>query len=172
MRAFLVMLLAAAPAAHADEALRAKVLDLLAAYEEPADAAEWRALGAGADAELRAIATDAALSPTKRAGAVHALGYFPTEANRALLVGVLAGPGGDAMLRRKAVYALGNGWGEGALPELTAALADTDVQLRVATIRALGRLGTPKAQEALRARAALETNGTVRTELARALGGK
>jgi hypothetical protein len=44
--------LAAHAPAFADDALRARCLDLLSAYEDPATAADWRALGDGAAAEL------------------------------------------------------------------------------------------------------------------------
>ncbi|MES2644667.1 MAG: HEAT repeat domain-containing protein [Myxococcota bacterium] len=174
MRTLVVMLLVAAlsPAARADEALRAKVIDLLSAYEEPANAADWRGLGAGAGAELYVLAQDGTLSPTKRAGAVYALGFFPTDTHRALLASLASTDGTDALLRRKAVYALAAGWGDGALSELSRALAAPDTQLRVAAARALGRVGTPGATAALRGRLAIEADATVRTTLSTALSGK
>ncbi len=174
MRTLVVMLLVAAatPSAFADDTMRAQVLDLLSAYETPAGAAEWRALGASAGVELYAVAQDAGLSHTRRAGAVYALGFFPTEAHRAYLAGLATTDGADAMLRRKAVYALGAGWGDNAVPELSRALAAPDVQLRAAAARALGQVGTPGAQDALRARLAAESDTMVRTTVTTALGGK
>lgn len=174
MRTLLVMLLVAAlaPSARADEALRAKVVDLLSAYEDPAGAAEWRALGVGAGAELYALAQDTSLSHTRRAGAVYALGFFPTDTHRALLAGLATTEGSDALLRRKAVYALGTGWGDGALPELSRALAAPDTQLRNAAARALGKVATVGARDALRARLDVEADPAVRTTLSTALGGK
>ncbi|MDP2317375.1 MAG: HEAT repeat domain-containing protein [Pseudomonadota bacterium] len=174
MRILLVMLLVAVatPSARADEALRGRVLDLLSAYEEPASAADWRALGEGAGAELYAVAQDTSLSHTRRAGAVYALGFFPTEAHRAYLAALATTDGADSLLRRKAVYALGAGWGDRAVPDLARALAAPDSQLRAATARALGKVGTPTAQEALRARLATESDAMVRTTLTTVLGGR
>lgn len=163
------IILALAFPAHADEALRARCIDLLSAYEEPATAADWRALGDGAAVELLAIAQDGALSHTKRANAIVALGWFPNDAHRAFLAGMVATETQDSLFRRKAVYALGNGWADGALPELNAALAAPDVQLRAAAARVLGRIGTPAAQDALRARLALEGEGMVRNEITKLL---
>ncbi|MDP2306273.1 MAG: HEAT repeat domain-containing protein [Pseudomonadota bacterium] len=174
MRTFVVMLLAVAlaPSARADEALRTKMIDLLSAYEEPPSAADWRALGAGAGAELYSLAQDTTLSHTRRAGAVYALGFFPTDANRAFLAGLVATDASDALLRRKAVYALGAGWGDGALSELTGALSAPDTQLRVAAARALGKVGTPSARAALQAQLGVEADASVRTTLSTALSGK
>ncbi len=169
MRVLLFALLVASPSARADEALRARCLELLSAYEEPAKEADWRALGAGADAELLAIAQDSSLSHTRRANAIHALGWFPTEASRAFLVSLAGNEVGDALFRRKAVHALANGWGDGALSELATALASPDVQLRAATARALARVGTPAAEAALRARLPVETDRMVRDAIAAAL---
>lgn len=171
MRTFLLVLLVAAwaPSASAEDSLREQVVDRLSAYEDPASGAEWRALGAGA--ELYALAQDTSLSPAQRAGAVYALGFFPTAANRAFLAALVGADGADALLRRKAVYALGAGWGEGAILELSGALAAPDTQLRVAAARALGKVGTAAAQSALRARVAVEPNPAVRTTLSTALGG-
>lgn len=173
MRALFVVLLVllAAPSARADEALRARCLDLLSAYEEPAGAAEWKALGAGAPAELLAIAQDASLSHTRRANAIVALGYFPGE-TRGFLATLATAEGGESLFRRKAVYALANGYGDAALPELTVALAAPDQQLRAATARALTKLATPAAKDALRARLPVEDDRMVRELISASVGGK
>jgi HEAT repeat protein len=176
MRTFPSLLLVAsfglvhAPLAHADDTLRAQVVDLLSAYEEPATAAQLRALGADVGAELLAVAQDTTLSHTRRAGAVFALGYFPTDAHRGWLSALATTEGGDSLLRRKAVYALAAGWGDAALLDLGRALAAPDTQLRAATARALGRIGSPAAQDTLRARLAAEADPMVRSTLSSALG--
>jgi HEAT repeat protein len=158
--------------ARADDALRARCLDLLSAYEDPATEADWRALGAGVDAELLAIATDVRLSHTRRANAVFALGFFPSARARAFLAGLAADAAADGIFRRKAVHALANGYGEGALAELRAALASTDAQLRAAAARAVAKIGAPTAERALEARLAVESDPMVRDTLAAALAGK
>lgn len=172
MLTLFVALLAAAPSAHADEALRTRCLDLLSAYETPATEADWRALGNGVDAELLAIAKDASLSHTRRANAIVALGYFPADTTRAYLAGLATGESNDGIFRRKAVYALATGYGEGALPELTAALGASDIHLRAAAARALGTVGTAAAKEALKARLAVEGDRMVKETLSATLAGK
>lgn len=170
MRSLLVLLLAAASPAFADDALRAHCLEMLSAYEDPAGEAEWRALGTGAGAELLAIAKDSSLSHTKRANAVVALGWFPSDASRTYL-NTLAGTDGESLFRRKAVYALGNGWGDAAVSDIARALAAPDGQLRAAAARSLGKVGTPAAKDALRARLTVESDGMVRDAISSSLGG-
>jgi HEAT repeat protein len=157
----LLALLLTAPA-HADEALRSKCIDLLAAYDDPATAEDWRALGDGAPAELMAIARDSKVSSTRRAGAVLALGWFPTPETRTYVTTVLYDVDAANILRRKATFALGNGWGEQAMPELVATLASEDVQLRQAAARAIAKLGTPAAKTALQERLTVEPDRVVR----------
>jgi hypothetical protein len=158
-----------APAAHADDAMRARVVDLLSAYEDPATAADWRSLGDAAAPELFAIAQDPTQSHTRRAGAVLALGWFPNDTHHAWLVALAADNAGDGMYRRKACYALVNGWGDAALPDLAAPLAASDVQLRAAAAKAVGRLGTPAARTVLQARLAVETEPLVHDALQKSL---
>jgi HEAT repeat protein len=174
MRSLLALLLAGllSPAARADDGLHARVVELLSAYEDPPSAAEWRALGEGAGAELFTVAQDTTLSPTRRAGAVYALGFFPSEARRTWLATLAGSADGDAMLRRKACYALANGWAEGALPELSAALASPDVQLRAAAARAIGRIAAPAARTALERRLGTETDAMVRGAITASLGAR
>lgn len=154
-----------AGAAVADEAMRTKVLDLLSAYESTPTAAEWQAMGSAAAEELFSIAQDKSTSHFQRVRATHALGYFPTDTYRTWLASQLAATTTDAETRRAACYALANGWGDAALPELGAALGDNDVQLRNAAARAISRIGTPASRQVLEARLAVETNSMVRTTL-------
>ncbi len=172
MGPLLVAFLAAHAPAFADDALRARCLDLLSAYEDPATAADWRALGDGAAAELFAIAQDGALSHTKRGNAIVALGWFPAESHRRYLANLAVSEVEDSLFRRKAVFALGNGWGAGALPELTTALQASDKHLRAAAATALGKVGTPAAADALRARLAVESDAMVRGTLTTTLSAK
>lgn len=171
MRAFLLLALVLASPAYADDALRARCLDVLSAYEDPAGAAEWRGMGSGAPVELLAIARDVSVSQTKRANAILALGWFPNADTRGYLASLASTEQTDGLFRRKAVYALGNGWGDAAVPDLTQALASSDIQLRAAAARALGKVGSVPAKEALRARLPVEPDGMVSSAITSALGG-
>ena len=146
---------------------RTAVLEQLAGFETGPDAAALQALGPGADDTLRNIAVDATLSETTRMQAVHALRVFPTEPNRSFLTATLTGS--DHRLARKAAWALAQGWGDQALPELSEALRAPDTQLRIATVEALGELGTEGATTALRARLPDESNSTVVASINQAL---
>jgi HEAT repeat protein len=164
MRRVLLLCLAFAQSAlAADDPTRQQLLGLLSGYEETASPDSLKALDGDVPGALRAIASDATLTTTQRARAIHALGWFPSEDTRAFLVAQARG--GDAMFARKAVYALANGWGDAALDELTVALANPDVQTRMAAAQALGNVGTPSAKLALEARLPLETDPTVKTTI-------
>lgn len=166
----LTALLATSPA-HADDALRATVTSLLSGVEDPVRAAELQALPGDVGAELLDLARSGPSSST-RERATYALGWFPTEAHRAWLTGVLADRAATSGLRRNAAWALANGWGEGALDALGPALGDEDVQLRAQVVRALAKVGTPACRAALEARLGVESNAMVRNTLQAGLGVK
>ena len=86
--------------------LRTQVLDLLGGYEETASPASLQALGPTVSDELLSIAQDSTVPASRRARAVHALGWFPSDTTRTFLVGTLQGA--DSTLARKAAYALAN----------------------------------------------------------------
>jgi HEAT repeat protein len=164
--ASLVFLLGMSLPAAAGE-LREQVLEQLSGIEDPPSAAALAALGEGVDEVLLQIAADDSLARTKRGRAVHALGYFPTESGRALLVATLDAP--DRYLARKAVYALGNGWGEAAIPELSRALSSSDLHLREAAVSAMAGIDADPARQALSDRLAVESDPTVRDAITAAL---
>ncbi len=164
----LLPLLLAGPA-RADEALHARVVDLLSGIESSPTAADWLALGPDAEAELVGIAQDANGLPTQRGNALAALANFPTERAHALLVTTLADPSANVLLRRKSCSGLAHGWGAAAVPELAVALGDSDVQLRQSAARALSKVPDPAAAEALRARLAVESNGSVKKIIEKAV---
>ncbi len=167
MRRAPLLLFALAQSAYADDnPSKAQLLQMLGGYEETASPDSLKALSGDVPATLRAIASDATLTHTQRARAIHALGWFPDSDNRAFLV--TQAHGTDTMFARKAVYALANGWGEGALDELTLALANHDVQIRMAAAYALGDIGTQPAKLALEARIPLETDPTVKATIEKA----
>jgi HEAT repeat protein len=169
MRHALLLCLAFAQSAlAADDATRQQVLGLLGGYEETASPDSLKALDGDVPGTLRAIASDTTLPSTQRARAIHALGWFPDDTNRAFLV--VHARGGDPMFARKAVYALANGWGDKAIDELTVALANPDVQTRMAAANALGRMGTPSAKLTLEARLVHETDPTVKANIETQMG--
>jgi HEAT repeat protein len=145
---------------------RDAVMDLLNAFEHTAGEAELRALGDGVDAELMEIADDAAVPATRRGRAVSALQFYPTDTVRGFLERHLKAS--DALVRRKAAYSLA-AFGSAAVPSLTAALSDADVQLRIAAASALGTIGSDPAKQALRGRLASEGEGAVKDAITRAL---
>ena len=164
MRHALLLCLAFAQSAlAADDATKQQVLGLLSGYEETASPDSLKAVDGDVPGTLRAIASDSALTSTQRARAIHALGWFPDDANRAFLVAQARG--GNPMFARKAIYALANGWGDQAIDELTVALANPDVQTRMAAANALGHMGTPSAKLALEARLAYEADPTVKATI-------
>ena len=81
---------------------------------------------------------------------------------RTWLAGIAAAEGEDSSMRRKACYALANGWAEDALPDLERALSAPDVQLRAAAARAIGHIPSPAAQATLQKRLGAETDAMVR----------
>ena len=169
MRHVLLLCLAFAQSAlAADDATTQQVLGLLGGYEETASPDSLKALGGDVPETLRAIASDTTLTSTQRARAIHALGWFPDDTNRAFLVSQARA--GNPMFARKAVYALANGWGDQAIDELTVALANPDVQTRMAAANALGHMGTPSAKLALEARLAYETDPTVKATIQKQMG--
>jgi HEAT repeat protein len=136
--------------------LRGPLLDLLGAHEHAPGADELRALGPNVSAALVSIASDASVPPTRRARAVAALGHFPGPREREFLEARLREP--DALLQRKAAWALATAYGDEALPALTPLLTHDDLQLRSATARAIGATRTPAARSALEQRLARETD--------------
>ena len=72
-------------------------------------------------------------------------------------------------LKRNAAVALGNVGSDEDVPALAAALDDPEPLVRAHVAWALGRIGSPPALEAVRARAARETEPDVVRELREAL---
>lgn len=158
--------------ARADDALRSTLIDLLSGYEQAATADELRRLGPGVESELLVIADDPSMSRVRREAATYSLGWFPSETTRVWLQGRLADPSVDSHIRRSAAWALANGWQDSAVPDLSTAFADPDVQLRNQIARALGKVGTAAARAALEARLPNETDAMVRTTVQTLLAAK
>lgn len=125
--------------------------------------------------------------PTRNAGIVAGPAFAPLHPDAAVpaLLDVLAlrsgtfkrrfartamGWRGSAILRRNAAVALGNLGDRATVPGLVRALVDDPHPLvRGHSAWALGRIGSPQAFAALRAREALEEDGSVRGEIEAAL---
>ena len=164
MRHALLLCLAFAQSAlAADDPTKQQVLGLLSGYEETASPDSLKAVSGDVPGALRAIASDTTLTRTQRSRAIHALGWFPNDETRAFLV--TQARSAEPMFARKAIYALANGWGDGAIDELVLALANHDVQTRMAAAYALGNVDTPSAKLALEARLPLETDPTVKSTI-------
>jgi epoxyqueuosine reductase len=126
--------------------------------------------------------------PTRNAGSVGSAAFVPYDATVAApslteLLQLRSGEfkrryartamgwRGAAVLRRNAAIGLGNALDRSTIPALARALAhDPHPMVRGAAAWALGRIGAPRAIEALRERANVETDPTVQEEIAAALG--
>jgi len=151
-------------------ALRDPVMDLLNAFEDVAAEADLKALGAGVDAELMEIADDTDVPLSRRGRAVTALHYYKTDKVHSFLDKHLSDKGLTSIIRRKAAWSLGSGWGAESVDDLSPFLADKDVQLRLAVVEALGAVGGADADAALKSRRPKEDNDTVKAAIDKALG--
>lgn len=151
-----------AQAAPRRDAVRA----LLSGFEEAPSAAEWEALGPGAVAVLTALHDDAAEAPFIRLRTVWAARFYRTAASRAFLERVLLEEG---LTRRAAVLALADAFGADSIPTVAPFLADPDVAVREGTITALRGIDDARSREALRARLAIEPDGSLQVMLRAAL---
>jgi epoxyqueuosine reductase len=80
----------------------------------------------------------------------------------------LSRPGRTGVLRNAAIV-LGNQRDERSVPGLTRVLGDNEPILRGAAAWALGKIGGPRAQAALKSRLTVEDNATVLSEIEQAL---
>jgi HEAT repeat protein len=147
---------------------RDAVLELLNAYEDVPSQADLAALGDGIDQELMEIADDAKVPSTRRGRALSALQHYRTDDVRTFLEAHVDASD-KGILRRKAAWSLA-AWGDDAVAKLQGALADDDVQLRIAVAQALGSIGTDTARAALTARLDPEPETAVKDAIRKALG--
>ena len=164
-----LLLAATLSVAHADEALRSRVIDLLSGVEYAPTAADWAALGNGASDELLAVARDAGRSPTQRGNALVALGYFPGSEARSYLSSLVRDAGAESLLRRKACIGLANAYKGEAVADLAVALESSDTQVRIYAAKALGLVGSAGAST-LESRLGKEADASVREAINHALG--
>ena len=162
---------AAAPAGRVD---RATVETRLRANTPPRSAADWRALGAGIDEVLIAIAGDAKADLQLRARAVSALGVVSTRPGRTFLEGVVkqkasSTDAGDKLLLRKAALALGWAGGAAVPAQLGPLLEHPDPEVRLDVAIGLGLTRSEEAADFLRTRFDVETVPKVRSQIGRQL---
>ncbi len=121
---------------------RETLLEWFRGYEFVPTAAHHERLGADLGAALRGIASDESLHLVVRARAVSALVHAPADETVGLLTALAQEPAAPSLLRRKAVLALTDIQGPGALDLLVSvAASDPDVRVRAACARALRALG-------------------------------
>lgn len=147
---------------------RDAVIDLLNAVEQPATRADLDAIGEGMAAELLEIANDEAVPTSRRGRAISALAFYPTEEVQ-LFLREKAEKADKSIYRRKAVLALGEAFGEQAVEWVAPYLGDKDEQLRMATARALGNIGTEPARVALTEQRKQEKDAAVAEVIDKAL---
>jgi hypothetical protein len=163
----------AAGLAGAAPTTRDKVRAVLRGHTRmPATAAEWRALGADAEAQLAEAAGDRALVFGARQRALAGLGVMATPAAGEFLRRFLAGDP-PAPLTASGVLAYARGFGAsdpaGEHRLAAAAMADPDWQARRGGVRAMAALGDATA---LRAQDARETHPSVKAAIKESLAPK
>ncbi|MBX3269563.1 MAG: HEAT repeat domain-containing protein [Sandaracinaceae bacterium] len=148
---------------------RERVRQMLSGIEHTPSDADWRRLGDGALPVLIELYQDTREPPYVRLRAVGATGAFPRAAVRTFLLAVARAPGQNDLLVREAVVTLARAFGPAAIDDLAPFLAHDEVVVRDGAVRALGRIGTPAARAALRARQPHEPDGVVRERIDAAL---
>jgi len=112
----------------------------MSGYEYVPTRGDWRRLGPGAETVLAEIYNDAARPLVIRARAVSGLGYFNTEASFKLLQGLLNANQTERLFRRKAIAALGFGFGSRAVDVIAKEFQHEDRFVREAAVHALARI--------------------------------
>lgn len=126
----------------------------------------------GAEEALRELAADGKSPVMLRAKAVAALRAFPTDATLTFLTATLEDVKAPESLRVRAPLALAQAFPERALPTLKGRLADENASVRKAVAEGLGKVGTPDAIAALKARAALESAPAVKKTIEELTAGR
>jgi hypothetical protein len=151
----------------------AQAADFLGAREHLITAADVRGLGVHGDRVLIAAASDLKASRWRRARALIALRFAPSEESLAFLRAVIdekkpASQGADVLDLAAAAGSLAP-YGRAALPDLLPLVVHASADVRHAAAQALGTIDAPEAESALRARLYVEKDVGVRDVVARAL---
>jgi HEAT repeat protein len=153
--------------------LAAPVDRMLGAREHVITAAEVKSLGARADRLLIGAATDAKATRWRRARALLALRFAPSQEALAFLRALIdekkqASQGADLLELAAALGSL-QPYGREALPDLLPLATHPSADVRHAVVQALGEIAAPEAESALRARLYVERDPGVREAAARGL---
>lgn len=148
---------------------RERVRELLSGIEHTPSDADWQRIGEGALPILIELSQSPSEAPYVRLRAVGATGAFPRPAVRTFLLAVARVEGQSDLMVREAVVTLARAFGASAVADVAPFLAHEEPVVREATARALGRIRTPAAASALRARLPEERDGVVRDAIQTAL---
>lgn len=161
----------AAPKAHADDALRERIVTLLSAYEGVNDPAIWRGLGPESEtlAQLVALYNDGDQPGFVRLRAVGAAAHFPSPAARTFFRAVASQAGQGDLFVRQAVASMARAFGDAALEDVEPYLAHRETIVRETAAQALGAMRIARARTLLESRLRIERDQVVRTALSRAL---
>lgn len=167
MKPLLLVALLCAPA------LAAPIDRALGGREHAVSAEDVRALGPHADRVLIGVASDARVSRLRRARALLALRFAPSDESREFLRAVIADKracveGADVLDLSAAITSL-SPYGREVLADVLPFAAHASADVRHATVVVLGAMQAPEAQSALRARLFVERDPGVRDAAARAL---
>ena len=145
-----------------DKSQREKVLDLLTGYEFVADKQDWDEIGQGAGDILMEVFLDTGQPKIVRARAIMALRFFPDEAVKQFLLGILYKEDQDEKFLRKGLYALSRGFGKEVLGDIQKFLSHGNPDVREAAARSMGKITSRKSLNHLKKRLKVEKNDMVK----------
>lgn len=154
-----------------DAEAMSRITTLLSGYEYFPSADDLTGQAADPVPYLLAVVYDARTEtlPIHRHRAIGALAYFPTDQTRSHLDHLLSSPATPELTRHHVINALANGFGDGAISEISPFLDHTDVQLRLTAVAALGAIGTSQSSQALLDELGTESHPLVRERIHDAL---
>ena len=154
-------------------AVDAKVLgqvdELLNAFETIPSEVEWKTLGPTAGVALRRVAVDKTTVVTRRKRAISALIYFPDDATKTLLKGIVTNAAESYRVRGQAAFSLALTSGEAAIADLTPLLSAEKHRLREATIKAFARIDSDAVVAPLKARLTIEPKAYLKEAIQKVL---
>ncbi|MFH1436928.1 MAG: HEAT repeat domain-containing protein [Pseudomonadota bacterium] len=158
----LIPLPVALRASAEEKSQKAKVLDLLTGYEFTADKQDWDEIGQGARDILMEVFLDTGQKKIVRARAIMALRFFPDEAVKQFLLGILYKEDQDEKFLRKGLYSLSSGFGKEVLEDLATFLSHDNPDVREAAARSMGKIAGKKSLNHLKKRLKAENNEMVK----------
>lgn len=138
---------------------------LLSGFEDMPSDERLRAMGPATVGTLAALYNDASQPPYVRLRSVAAAGAFHTPAAHTFLRAVVALPGQSDLFVREGLLSLGRAFGEAATLEISPFLGRPESVVREAAVISLGRIHSPRAIAALRARLGVEPDRGIRRRL-------